>query len=317
MGEKNENIMIKNKIKLGLVALGTIAAMGLSANAVLAAALNYDADTDVYLTTPGVTLTIKSGSVATSVVVNAGSIDIVVPKSSTFTLASTNNVDLTGAGGATSTTNTCSGTTNTRVFTTGAGSTGTYTITPTGGVCAASSGGGGSYTPAAVVVTPATPATPAVPAVIPAVPATPAAPAAPTLKALPHPQATTIAEMQANLTVLIENLTALQAYQKAVVAAAAPAAVPTVGSIPSAGSYKVGLASGSRGNDVTALQNFLKSQGADIYPEGLVTGYYGVLTTAAVGRFQLQNGVVTSASDPGYGYVGPKTRAKINSLLGL
>jgi len=315
--------MIKNKIKLGLVALGTIAAMGLSANAVLAAALNYDADTDVYLTTPGVTLTIKSGSVATSVVVNAGSIDIVVPKSSTFTLASTNNVDLTGAGGATSTTNTCSGTTNTRVFTTGAGSTGTYTITPTGGVCAASSGGGGSYTPAAVVVTPATPATPEVPTETPAVPATPAtpaapaAPAAPTLKALPYPQATTIAEMQANLTVLIENLTALQAYQKAVVAAAAPAAVPTVGSIPSAGSYKVGLASGSRGNDVTALQNFLKSQGADIYPEGLVTGYYGVLTTAAVGRFQLQNGVVTSASDPGYGYVGPKTRAKINSLLGL
>jgi len=313
--------MIKNKIKLGLVALGTVAVMGLSANAVLAAALNYDADTDVYLTTPGVTLTIKSGSVATSVVVNAGSIDIVVPKSSTFTLASTNNVDLTGAGGATSTTNTCSGTTNTRVFTTGAGSTGTYTITPTGGVCAASSGGGGSYTPAAVVVTPATPATPEVPTETPAVPATPAAPAAtpataPTLKALPYPQATTIAEMQANLTVLIENLTALQAYQKALAASTATT-IPTAASIPPAGSYKVGLALGSRGNDVTALQNFLKSQGVDIYPEGLVTGYYGVLTTAAVGRFQLQNGVVTSASDPGYGYVGPKTRAKINSLLGL
>ena len=316
MGEKNENIMIKNKIKLGLVALGTVAVMGLSANAVLAAALNYDADTDVYLTTPGVTLTIKSGSVATSVVVNAGSIDIVVPESSTFTLASTNNVDLTGAGGATSTTNTCSGTTNTRVFTTGADSTGTYTITPTGGVCAASSGGGGSYTPAAVVVTPATPATPEVPTETPAVPATPATPAAPTLKDLPYAAATTIAEMQANLTVLIENLTALQAYQKALAASTATT-IPTAASIPPAGSYKVGLALGSRGNDVTALQNFLKSQGADIYPEGLVTGYYGVLTTAAVGRFQLQNGVVTSASDPGYGYVGPKTRAKINSLLGL
>jgi len=100
-------------------------------------------------------------------------------------------------------------------------------------------------------------------------------------------------------------------------AASTATTIPTAASIPPAGSYKVGLALGSRGKDVTALQNFLKSQGADIYPEGLVTGYYGVLTTAAVGRFQLQNGVVTSASDPGYGYTGPKTRAKINSLLGL
>ena len=315
MGRKNENIMIKNKIKIGLVALGTIATMGLSASSAFAANITYSADTDVYLTSTGYTLTIKSGSVATSVVVNASTIDIVVPISSTFTLASRNNVDLTGAGGATSTTSTCSGTTNTRVFTTGAGSTGTYTITPNGGVCAASAGGGGSSstTTTTTSATPATPATPAVPAVTPAVPATPATPASPAvLKALPYPAAKTTAEMQANLAVLLENLTALQAQQKA------SAASPVAGaSVPSVGSYNANIAPNSKGNSVTALQNFLKSQGADIYPEGLVTGFYGGLTKAAVGRFQIKQGIVASANDAGYGMVGPKTRAKINSLLGL
>ena len=54
-----------------------------------------------------------------------------------------------------------------------------------------------------------------------------------------------------------------------------------------------------------------------MYPEGLVTGYYGNLTKLAVGRFQIKYGIVTSTGDAGYGNVGPKTRAKINSLLGL
>ena len=306
--EQTKNIMIKNKIKIGLVALGTIATMGLSASAALAANITYSADTDVYLTSTGYTLTIKSGSVATSVVVNAGTIDIVVPISSTFTLASRNNVDLTGAGGATSTTSTCSGTTNTRVFTTGAGSTGTYTITPNGGVCAANAGGGSSSstTTTTTSATPATPATPAVPAVTPAVPATPATPASPAvLKALPYPAAKTTAEMQANLAVLIENLTSLQAYQKAL----STTSVTT--------KFNSNLAPGLRGQAVKVLQEFLKAQGADIYPEGLVTSFYGNLTKIAVGRFQIKQGIVTSANDAGYGQVGPKTRAKINSLLGL
>jgi hypothetical protein len=150
-----------------------------------------------------------------------------------------------------------------------------------------------------------------------AVPATPATPAVPSLKVLPYPAAKTIVEIQANLTVLLENLAALQAYQKTLAATPATPATPSAASVPPSGSYKVGLAPGSKGNDVTALQNFLKSQGQDIYPEGLVTGYYGNLTKAAVGRFQLKNGIVKRASDPGYGYVGPKTRAKINLLLGL
>jgi len=42
---------------------------------------------------------------------------------------------------------------------------------------------------------------------------------------------------------------------------------------------------GMRSPEVKCLQEFLKSQGPEIYPEGLVTGYFGPLTLAAVKRF--------------------------------
>lgn len=70
--------------------------------------------------------------------------------------------------------------------------------------------------------------------------------------------------------------------------------------------------------EVSCLQQFLKDQGTDIYPEGLVTGNFLSLTQAAVIRFQeeyaeeilhplrLQNGT---------GYVGEMTRVKMNQLL--
>ena len=71
-------------------------------------------------------------------------------------------------------------------------------------------------------------------------------------------------------------------------------------------------------NDVKCLQVFLKNQGADIYPEGLVTGNFASLTKAAVIRFQEKyaSEILTplglSAST---GYVGPSTRGKINQIL--
>lgn len=73
---------------------------------------------------------------------------------------------------------------------------------------------------------------------------------------------------------------------------------------------------GLKNNDVKNLQEFLKKQGSNIYPEGLVTGYFGQLTKTAVQRFQLKENIVKNSKDPGYGYVGPKTRAKINLILG-
>ena len=76
------------------------------------------------------------------------------------------------------------------------------------------------------------------------------------------------------------------------------------------------LSLGSSGSDVTELQQFL-AQDASIYPEGLVTGYYGTLTQAAVEKYQCANGIVCTgtASSTGYGSVGPQTRASINAKI--
>jgi len=60
---------------------------------------------------------------------------------------------------------------------------------------------------------------------------------------------------------------------------------------------------------VRYLQDFLRLQGTDIYPEGIVNGTYGSLTTAAVKRFQTRYGIEANGS------VGPETRAKINSII--
>lgn len=70
--------------------------------------------------------------------------------------------------------------------------------------------------------------------------------------------------------------------------------------------------------EVSCLQQFLKGQGADIYPEGLVTGNFLSLTKAAVTRFQEK--YASEILHPlelqgGTGYVGEMTRNKINQLL--
>lgn len=65
---------------------------------------------------------------------------------------------------------------------------------------------------------------------------------------------------------------------------------------------------GERNSDVTSLQGFF-SDNSSIYPEGLVTGYFGGLTRSAVMRFQAQYGLDQ------VGRVGPMTKDKINSLI--
>lgn len=75
------------------------------------------------------------------------------------------------------------------------------------------------------------------------------------------------------------------------------------------------FAIGSRGDDVAALQQVL-AQDPSIYPEGLVTGYFGPLTQEAVKRFQEERGIVNSGAPEttGYGAMGPRTRAALNQL---
>jgi len=76
---------------------------------------------------------------------------------------------------------------------------------------------------------------------------------------------------------------------------------------------------GIRGSgEVRCLQEFLKAQGSDIYPEAQVTGNFLSLTQAAVIRFQEK--YAEEILNPlnlqrGTGYVGEMTRAKINDLI--
>ena len=73
-------------------------------------------------------------------------------------------------------------------------------------------------------------------------------------------------------------------------------------------------------NQVRCLQEFLKAQGNEIYPEGIISGNFLSLTKQAVIRFQRKyaNEIlaplgITRAT----GYVGPSTRQKINQILSL
>lgn len=71
---------------------------------------------------------------------------------------------------------------------------------------------------------------------------------------------------------------------------------------------------------VRCLQQFLKSQDPEIYPEGLITGNFLSLTEAAVIRFQEKyaDEILKPLSlEKGTGYFGPKTRAKASELSGF
>ncbi len=65
---------------------------------------------------------------------------------------------------------------------------------------------------------------------------------------------------------------------------------------------------GSTGSDVGSLQTFL-AQDVTLYPQGLVTNYFGFLTKAAVSNFQSRNGL------PPVGRVGPMTLPVLNAQM--
>ena len=95
--------------------------------------------------------------------------------------------------------------------------------------------------------------------------------------------------------------------EKAVTAKANLGRPSTVTSTPSTVTkgylFTKDLKTGSRGMDVTALQNLLGVSPA--------TGYFGELTKAAVIKYQMNRGI-----SPATGYVGAKTRASLNAAAG-
>lgn len=68
------------------------------------------------------------------------------------------------------------------------------------------------------------------------------------------------------------------------------------------------LREGMRGEDVKLLQEMLATD-PEIYPEGLVTGYFGPMTKRAVHRFQSKAGIDQ------VGQVGPQTLERINQIF--
>lgn len=68
------------------------------------------------------------------------------------------------------------------------------------------------------------------------------------------------------------------------------------------------LAQGSAGEQVATLQALLAAD-PSIYPEGIVSGFFGRLTADAVKRFQKNNGIEQ------VGFVGPKTLKKLQEHL--
>lgn len=67
------------------------------------------------------------------------------------------------------------------------------------------------------------------------------------------------------------------------------------------------LSFGSSGDDVRKLQEFL-AKDKEIYPEGLLTGFFGPRTEQAVKKWQEKHGI------EGVGTVGPKTIAKFQDI---
>ncbi len=85
----------------------------------------------------------------------------------------------------------------------------------------------------------------------------------------------------------------------------------------SAATLNRSLQFGMSGADVSSLQTYLATD-RNMYPSGLVTGYFGQLTKTAVEKFQVSRGIVSSGTQTttGYGRVGPVTRAALNNAMG-
>lgn len=126
--------------------------------------------------------------------------------------------------------------------------------------------------------------------------------------------AQTADELRAQAQALLERIAQLQAQLGASANAGASAIAGTSVSVDSSACPLIGrsLRHGASGDDVMRLQQFL-ARDTSVYPEAMITGYYGALTEAAVRRWQVKYNIVSSGTPDttGYGVVGPRTAAAI------
>ena len=111
----------------------------------------------------------------------------------------------------------------------------------------------------------------------------------------------TVAQLQELVNKLLVQVAALQ-EQMAKIKAQQQEVAQTISEITAS------LKEGDTGENVKTLQALLAAD-STIYPEGLVTGFYGQLTTKAVRKFQEKHGLER------VGFIGPRTKLKLNELL--
>jgi hypothetical protein len=115
--------------------------------------------------------------------------------------------------------------------------------------------------------------------------------------AAPAAKADTTSDLQAQISALLAQIAALQSQVGGSTSASASA------------TFSTDLTMGSKGADVTALQNWLISKGFTIAAGA--TGYFGAQTQSAVAKWQASAGI-----SPAAGYFGPISRAKANAAGG-
>lgn len=114
------------------------------------------------------------------------------------------------------------------------------------------------------------------------------------------------ADLQTQITTLLQQVQALQAQLQGTQSLALPGKEPVVLTF----NLRLGSTDTAANGEVSKLQQFLSKDSA-VYPERLVTGYFGSLTEAAVKRWQTKNGIQPVGS------AGPVTREAIKQATAI
>lgn len=120
-------------------------------------------------------------------------------------------------------------------------------------------------------------------------------------------QTTSTANLNAQIQALLDQVKTLQSQLETLKSARGQVET-AVKDVKSTLSLIRDLRVGMSGDDVKTLQAILAGD-PDVYPEGLITGFFGPMTAKAVMKFQAKWGIEQ------VGQVGPKTRAQINKKL--
>lgn len=249
-----------------------------------------------------VDLTVTSG-VIQSLTVESGSMDVTLASGSSIDITSTDKKNFTyNLGNVTSSFECGSSSSVLHLGLAQGQSAETVTITPQSTTCVAAgsgSGGGSSSSGSSTTSTTSTTSSTSS-ASSSSSSASSSSSSSSTSSATPSTTTTT--------TTATPSTTSTTAAVSTPVTIAAVTTPPVVISIPAV-ALSAELDPGERSDDVRTLQTLLASD-STIYPEGIISGYYGPKTTAAVKKFQAKYGL------PQVGRVGPATMAKMNEVLG-